>query len=175
MKRIYYLLSNIDEADKVSDTLHENGIADWQFHVLAKDEAGLYRHHLHRANFLQKRDVVHSGERGALIGGGVGLYLSLFVLPWSISSPLLLAGIMVTMFTLGVVVGGILGNTHENYKIARFHDDIEQGRFLILLDVRKAQYDAVMELIHREFPKLEPAGKDSVFSNPFKRGPWIHI
>jgi len=175
MTRIYYLLNTLNEADSLSDMLHQNGIADWQFHVLAKDEDGLYQHHLHRANFLQKRDVVHSGERGALIGGAVGLYLSLFVLPWSISSTALLASIMATMFTIGVLVGAVLGNSHENYKIARFHADLEQGRLLIMLDVRKFQYDEVMSLMQQKYPKLKTVGKDSIFSNPFKKGPWIHI
>ena len=175
MTRTYYLLDYIDEVDSISDTLHENGIADWQFHVLAKDEKGLYQHHLHRANIFQKRDLVHSGERGALIGGAVGLYLSLFVLPWSISSTSLLLSIMLVMFTVGVVVGGIIGNKHENYKISRFHDDLEQGKYLIMLDIKKAQYKQVMDLLHSEFPKLKSSGNDSIFSNPFKYGPSVHI
>ncbi|OUS26898.1 hypothetical protein A9Q99_16925 [Gammaproteobacteria bacterium 45_16_T64] len=175
MRRIYYLLDDIDEADLISDTLHDNGIADWQFHVLAKDEEGLYRHHLHRANILQKRDVVHSGERGALIGGGVGLYLSMFILPWSISSTTLLLSVLVALTTVGIVIGGLLGNSHENYKISRFHDDLEEGKLLIMLDVKKDQHALVLSHMKHEFPDLESAGDDSVFSNPFKKGRWIHI
>jgi len=175
MTRTYYLLDNIDEVDSVSDTLHKNGVADWQFHVLSKDEKGLYRHHLHRANIFQKRDLVHSGERGALIGGAVGLYLSLFILPWSISSSALLVSIMLVMFSIGVIAGGIIGNSHENYKISRFHKDLEQGRLLIMLDIRKAQYDKVMSLLGREFPQLKSSGNGSIFSNPFGVGPSVHI
>lgn len=175
MRRIYYLLDDINEADRISDTLHENGIADWQFHVMAKDEEGLYRHHLHRANILQKRDVVHSGERGALIGGAVGLYLSMFILPWSISSTTLLLSVLVALTTVGVIVGGVIGNKHENYKIARFHDDLEEGKLLIMLDVKKDQYALVMSLMNHEFPDLKSSGNDSVFSNPLKKGSWIHI
>ena len=175
MRRIYYLLDDIDEADLISDTLHDNGIADWQFHVMAKDEEGLYRHHLHRANILQKRDVVHSGERGALIGGAVGLYLSAFILPWSISSNILLMSVLMVLTTVGVIVGGLLGNTHENYKIARFHEDLEKGRLLIMLDVKKDQHKLVMSLMENKFPDLKSAGNDSVFSNPLKTGRWIHV
>ena len=175
MRRIYYLLDDINEADLISDTLHENGIADWQFHVLAKNEEGLCQHHLHQANFLQKRDVVHSGERGAIVGGGVGLYLSLFILPWSISSTTLLLTVLLALTIVGVVIGGLLGNSHENYKIARFHDDLESGKLLILLDVKKDQHALVLHLMKVEFPALNPAGDDSVFSNPFETGRWIHI
>ncbi len=175
MRRIYYLLDNIEETESISETLHNNGIADWQFHVLAKDEEGLYRHHLHRANIFQKRDVVHSGERGMLIGGALGLYLALFILPWSVSSSSLLAFIMVTLVAMGVLVGSVLGNSHENYKIARFHDDLEEGKLLVMLDVKKDQHSLVLSLMEHEYPDLTSAGADSIFSNPFKKGAWIHI
>jgi len=173
VKRIYYLLDDIGDADSISTMLHKSGIADWQFHVLAKDEDGLYKHHLHRANFLQKKDLVHSGQRGVLVGGVAGLYLSLFIVPWSLSSTPLFASILIALVTVGVVSGGILGSFHENHKIARFHDDIEQGQLLIMLDIRKHQLELVTSLIKLHYPELKPVGNGSMFSKTFTPGPRI--
>lgn len=174
MGRIYYLLNDINDVDSVSDKLHENGISNWQFHVLAKDEEGLYKHHLHSASFFQKRDIVHSGERGALFGGAIGLYLALFTSPWTMATPALLISIIVVFTSVGVMIGGILGNKHENYKISRFHDDLESGKYLVMLDVKKNQYALAISLMKHEFPSLKIQGKDSTFSNPFKTGAWIY-
>lgn len=175
MKRIYYLLDNLEDTETISKALHENGIADWQFHVMAKNEEGLFRHHLHRANFFQKRDVVHSGEQGALIGGVSGVYLAFFILPWTITATTVLATVVVAFVIAGIVIGSVLGNTHENYKISRFHNDLEQGKLLVMLDIRKSQHATVLNIINQEFPELKSAGADSIFSNPLKKGAWIHI
>ena len=174
MRRIYYLLDNIRDVDSVSGKLHDNGIADWQFHVLAKNEEGLYQHQLRCANIFQKRDAVHSGERGALIGGATGLYLALFTYPWTTTTPVLLISIIILLSTAGVMIGSVLGNRYENYKITRFHDELECGKFLVMLDVKKDQYALAMSLMQHEFPSLKIQGKDSTFTNPFKTSAWIH-
>jgi hypothetical protein len=70
MKRLYYLSSSIESVEQVSNDLHEKGITDWNFHIISKDEAGLYSHHLHSASLIQRTDVVRFVERGLISGGG---------------------------------------------------------------------------------------------------------
>ena len=42
MIRLFYLVSSIDSAKEISDDLHEHDVTDWRFHIVSKDEAGLY-------------------------------------------------------------------------------------------------------------------------------------
>ena len=168
MKRLYYLLSDIDKLEQISDRLHAEGISDWRFHVLARDEKGLIKHHLHSANFFMKRDVVHSGERGALVGAGVGLYLCAFIMPWSVAGPVVLGAILVAATLVCAWLGSLVGGFHENYKITRFHDQLDSGKYLVLVDVRREEEERIRELVHRLCPELSVAGTDSPFTNPFK-------
>ena len=75
MRRLYYIADDLPTTRAISETLHDEGITDWNFHVVAKDEDGLYRHHIHSATPIQQLDIVHTGERFALIGAAVGLAL----------------------------------------------------------------------------------------------------
>jgi hypothetical protein len=88
MQRLYYLASDIDTSERVSEALHNEGIRDWNFHVLAKDEAGLYIHRVHSATPFQQLDLIHSAERWGLGGGAIGLTVGLVCyalqpLPWA--------------------------------------------------------------------------------------------
>lgn len=168
MRRIYYLLDDINEAHLISDTLHNNGIEDWQFHVLAKDDAELHRHHLHEANIFQKSDLIHSGERGALIGLAAGFYLAMFVSPWSAVSILFLLYGLLALTAVGLVFGTVWGNFHENYRILRFHNDIESGRLLVMLDAKNDQHALVKHLLKHEFPQLKSSGEHDWLINPFE-------
>ena len=168
MRRIYYLLDDINEAHLISDTLHENAIEDWQFHILAKDEAQLHRHHLHKANVFQKSDLIHSGERGALAGLAAGFYLALFVSPWSVAETSTLLYGLLALSVLGLIAGTVWGNYHENYKILHFHNDIENGKLLVMLDAKNDQHILVKHLMKNEFPQLNSSGEHDWFINPFE-------
>ena len=78
MKRLFYLVDAIDRVESISDDLHKEGISNWRFHIVSKDEAGLYTHRLHSASVLDKTDLARFVERGLLIGA---LFAIFFVLP----------------------------------------------------------------------------------------------
>ena len=67
----------------------------------------------------------------------------------------------------GAWEGGLIGVEKENKKLARFHDDIEAGRFLILIYARRDQESVVRHMMSRRHPEAEFAGIDSHFVNPF--------
>ena len=72
MRRLYYIADNLETTRAISETLHDEGIVDWNFHVVAKNESGLYQHHIHSANTYQQLDIIHTGERWAMVGACVG-------------------------------------------------------------------------------------------------------
>ncbi len=169
MKRLYYLADNLDTVDEIAAALHRAGINDWNFHVLSKDDAGLYKHHLHSATPLHRRDIVRTGERGALLGFGVGLLAAIFAVLLLELSPvhsMIVFVIAVALPTLfGAWVGGMVGLSLENHKIARFHRDIEAGRALLMIDVDRAHYSRI-QLMMQGFG-VQPGGEDSTLIAPF--------
>ena len=176
MKRLYFLANTLDNVSQVSEDLHQQGIDDWHIHVLSRNEAGLYRRHIHSTHLFQQSDIIHSGELGALIGGGIGLLSALLLELWiplepPLSTPIL--ALIAGVFTLfGTWSGGLAGITRENYKTTRFHDDIEKGKHLIMIDVSKQQEAVVRQYIARYHPQIAMAGEDSPFTLPLTRHFW---
>lgn len=172
MKRLYYLTHDINAAERVSEKLHQQGVSDWHFHVLGKDKANMIKHHLHLATPLQELDIIRSGERGALIGFGMGILLTggLVMLPsYSSSLGLFTQVAMVLLFSLfGAWVGGLVGVSNENYKIRRFHDYIEHGQFLLMIDVERSQRPLVQSVV-ASFAEVRKAGEDTTITTPFDK------
>lgn len=172
MKRIYYLTDNIDSAEHISNDLHEAGITDWNFHVLSKDEAGLYKRHIHSASYLQKLDIVRDAERGAMLGAVAGLIVTWFIASSQMFGAnvgaLAYLAIFAFIALFGAWLGGLVGLTQENQKIAFYHNDIEAGKYLILIDVKAGQEEHVKALMQRKHPEAQFKRVGSTFINPFK-------
>jgi len=173
MRRLYYLADDLETTRRVSDALHAEGIRDWNFHVLAKDEAGLYQHRIHAATTYHQLDVIHTGERWGFLGAGIGLTVGLACyllqpLPWVVDE---LAVILITVVgaLFGAWQGGMVGLTRENYQLAPFHDDIDSGRYLIMVDVQPESRAHVREVMNMRFPEVQRGGSSSTFINPLER------
>jgi hypothetical protein len=169
MKRLYYLADNLDTVDAVAGALQRIGISAWHFHVLSRDDAGLYRHHLHSATPLHRRDVIRTGERGALLGFAIGLIAALLTLGLLELAPahnLVVTGVAIVLPTLfGAWAGGLVGLSLENHKVARFHDDIEAGRNLLMIDVDGAHEERVRQMMQAF--AVDTGGEDSTLIMPF--------
>jgi len=172
MKRMYYLTSNLDSTEQISNDMHQAGITDWHFHVISKDEAGLYRRHIHAANLIQKHDIIRSGERGALIGFIIALLVTAYVMataPFGANaSGLVYVAIFGFITLFGAWVGGLSGLATENHAITKYHDEINAGKYLIMIDVRRDQEDSVRTLMAKKHPEAQLMGIGSTFVNPFQ-------
>jgi hypothetical protein len=173
MRRLYYLANDLHTCDLVGRALEEGGIREWNFHVLSKDAIGLYQHRIHAAATYHRLDVVHTGERWALMGllGGVLIGIVLYVvqpLPWPVNAmAVVLLAVGGGLF--GAWQGALAGLYRENYKIAPFHDDIEAGRHLLMVDVGEGNRSKVRELMNVRFPGVEFRGHDTTLISPFAR------
>ena len=178
MKRLYYLANTLDSVSKISRDLHHEGVDDWHLHVLSRNEAGLYHRHIHSSHIFQQNDIIHSGELGTIIGGVIGLLLVVLIELWtpfgaSVPPPILI--LIAGTFTLfGTWSGGLAGITRENYKTARFHDDLENGKHLIMADVSKRQEQTVRYHLEKYHPEAVMAGEDTPVIMPFNSGFWCY-
>ena len=112
-----------------------------------------------------------SGVIGGAIGcavGILGVYLLRHFNPIGVAIPNLVAFLIVGVATLfGTWEGGLVGVATENRKLTRFHDDIESGKFLLLIYAFKEQEQRVQEMMRERHPEAKRAAVDSHFVNPF--------
>ena len=137
MKCMYYLAPSLVSTQKISEDLHAVGIDDWLLHVVSRDEAGLKKEKLHSSNWLETTDLLRDGFIGANFGfiAGVIAAGSLMMFePFGPNVPGNVFFFLVVVATLfGAWVGGLTGMDSENRKLRRFHEDIEAGKYLILI------------------------------------------
>ena len=165
MRRLFYVAEHVDDAEAVSEAVLKLGIKRSRVHVLAKDEAGLYTHKVHSATPLQQLDIVHTGMRYAVLGLVIGMLMgAALVLLGDLGLIDLQVG-LIGVFALGFVglcfgawEGGMVGMSRENYKIERYHEDIEAGRYLLMIDVRQSERSEVRELMNMEFSHVPYRG-----------------
>lgn len=171
MKCYYYLSPNLASTESISKDLQQEGVSDWFMHIICKDEAGLSRKQLHSSNYLETLDIVRYGLLGAFFGLATGLGMAALLSafnPFGAEIPLLgYAGIVFLLTCFGAWQGGLLGIAIENKKLSRFHDDIEAGKYLILIYAPKSKESAVSNTMQNLHPEARLVGVDSQFFNPF--------
>ena len=171
MKRLYYLTRDVESAELISQDIHESGITDWNFHVLSKRQGGLYKRHIHSANMLHKTDILHQIERGVLRGFAIGVGAAILLTQIPIHGSILPFSVLVSIVLGGIILGGwhgsLFGYQSENYKLKPFHDKIEQGYFLVMIDVSKKQLDMVEQLMQKQHPEARFCRLGSSFVRPF--------
>jgi len=173
MKCLYYLAPSLKSTQDISDDLHEVGIDDFFLHVIARDESGLKKQHIHSSNYLETLDLVRDGLIGAVIGflaGLIGVWLLQYYQPFgpNVHVPAFVYYLIVAVATLfGAWEGGLVGVATGNKKLERFHDDLDAGKYLILIYTLRTKEDAVRAMMGERHPEAEFVAVDRHFVNPF--------
>lgn len=171
MKCLYYLAPTLNETNRISDDLHDAGVNDWFLHVVSKDEAGLKKEQLHSSNYLETLDLLRDGFIGANIGfiiGVIGSALMMFFEPFGPNVPPYVYLIIIAVATLfGAWEGGLFGVDSENQKLKRFSEDIEAGKYLLLIYARRDQEDVIKSMMQAKHPQALHVATDRHFVNPF--------
>ena len=171
MNCLYYLARTLESTQRISNDVRALGVNDSLLHVISNDEAGLKKQHIHSSNYLETLDLIGDGLIGAALGvipGVVGVALLKFFEPFGPNVPRVVYFATVAFAILfGAWEGGLTGIATENRKLAKFHDDIERGWYLILIYTPKDQEAAVREVMRARRREAEFAGADPDFINPF--------
>lgn len=173
MKCFYFLSPTLGDTEHIADDLHKAGVNDWFIHIISssKNEAELERRHLHSSNYLETLDFLREGLIGAGLGFIAGLLLAVglsVVQPFGADVPLqAYLGVVVLLTCFGTWQGGLMGISAENKKLRHFHNDIEAGKFLILVYAHKNEEANVRAMMTRLHPEARLVGEDASFYNPF--------
>ena len=173
MKCLYYLAPTLASTSEISEDLHEVGLKDFFLHVTSKDEYGLKKQQVHSGNYLERLDLIRDGLIGAAVGvvvGLAGLGLLAYYQPFGPDVPTFVYFAILALATLfGAWEGGLVGVDSENKKLKPFHDDIEAGKYLLMLYVPKIRETAVREMMRARHPEARLEAVDTHFINPFSK------
>jgi hypothetical protein len=162
--RHYFISDDLDDLDLLEDQLEHAGIDSPRIHVLSNDSVGVANHiHLNAVQSIFTRDVVHSGEVGALIGLlgvclvlGVTYFLDLpdATIGWT---PYIFLSVVVMGFCTWE--GGLVGMQKTNYHFKRFEAALEEGKHVFIIDLDPNQ-EISLSIVLQDHPKLLEAATE---------------
>jgi hypothetical protein len=159
-RRLYFLLPDVESAERTADDLLLARVEHRHMHVLARRGTDLGS--LHEASVLQKTDAVHGAELGMVIGALAGFAVGLYIYltpPENVELEritLLLATLIGALF--GAWASSLVALGVPNTRLQRFAADIEAGRVLMMVDVPNGRVDEIQGLVHRRHPEAADHG-----------------
>ena len=172
MKCLYFIAPTIDSSETISNDLHEIGVNDWFIHIISKDEAQLKKRKLHSGNWLETLDFMRTGFIGANVGfiiGVIGVGILMVTEAFGPNVPMLAYIALVAFTTLfGAWEGGPdWGRPGKPEVGALSHDEIEAGKFLILIYARKGTAEDIKSMMRERHPESRHVATDRHFISPF--------
>lgn len=158
MRRLYFLLPDLDTTKKIVDELLLARIEDRHIHIVAKE--GTPMEELPERSF--QSDVGPAIEQGLALGGATGVLAGLVAITFPPAGMVLGGGAVLALTIMGAGMGAfysaMLGLDREDRRIQKFDDAIAQGEFLMLVDVPKKRVHEIEALIKSHHPDADIEG-----------------
>jgi hypothetical protein len=156
MRRIYFLVPNLTVTHAIVDEAKLAGIEERHIHIIGPKNVPLGD--LPEASLLQKSDFIPAIERAIPLGAGVGLLAGLvtIVVPGGVAMG---GGALLASMAAGAGVGSLMGSMVAvdipNSRHAKYQESIDQGMFLMLLDVPAKRVDEVKNMVLTHHPEAQ--------------------
>jgi hypothetical protein len=160
--RLYFVEPNLQAAQQAMNDLLLARLEERYIHCLSKRGAPMDG--LHEANVLQKTDVVHGGQLGLVIGGAAGLIVGIILV---ISPP---GGVSLQLFTVlfmglggaffGMWAATLSAASVPNSRLLAYAKDVEEGRYLFMIDVPSRRLEEIREMIERRHPEATKTAEE---------------
>jgi len=162
MRRIYFLLPNVEVARNVVDELLLSRIDEHHIHVIAKE--GTPMEDLPEASLAQKSDVVPALERGIAVGGATGILVGVVAVTFPPAGLTLGGGALLAIALAGSGFGAfmstMIGVSVPNSRLKQFEDAVNKGEILMLVDVPKARVDEIEDMVKQHHPDADIEGTE---------------
>jgi hypothetical protein len=159
-RRLYFLFPDVDSARRAADDLLLARIEDRHMHVLARRGTDLGD--LHEAGYALKSDLLHGAGVGLGVGaaGGalIGALVLLFPIEGTAPHPLAFFVSVPIGGALGAWVASMVGASVPNSKLTQFQAELDAGRILMMVDVRRKDVERIREVVLSRHPEARPAG-----------------
>ena len=162
MRRLYFMVPDIDTANTVVDELLLKRVDDHHIHVVAKE--GTPMGDLPEANLLQKSDFIPAMERGLAVGGITGVLAGIAAVTFPPAGLVLGGGAILGTSLAGAGIGawisGMIGMDVPNSQIEKFEAAIEKGEVLMMIDIPKTRVEEIEALIQHHHPDADMGGTE---------------
>ncbi|UCB55594.1 MAG: hypothetical protein JSW45_03445 [Thiotrichales bacterium] len=162
MRRLYFMVPDIDTANTVVDELLLKRVDEHHIHVVAKE--GTPMGDLPEANLLQKSDFIPAMERGLAVGGITGVLAGIAAVTFPPAGLVLGGGAILGTSLAGAGIGawisGMIGMDVPNTQIEKFEDAIEKGEVLMMIDIPKTRVEEIEALVQQHHPDADMGGTE---------------
>lgn len=162
MRRLYFLVPDIDHTRKIVDELLLARVDEKHIHVMAKEGTPL--EDLPEAKLSQKSDLIPALERGLTLGGITGMVVGLVAITIPPAGVILGGGAILGSTLAGAGVGAwmatMIGVDVPSTRLTMFEEAIKNGEFLMMVDVAKDRVEEIDDLVKKHHPEAEIKGTE---------------
>jgi hypothetical protein len=162
VRRVYFLLPDDDCARRIVDELLLKRVEERRIHLLAR--RGTPLENLPTASLAQRTDLVPALERGVAVGGATGALAGLVALAVPPAGLVIGGGAVLALAVAGAGFGAwassMMGISTPNSQIKQFHDAIERGEILMMVDVPKNRGQEIEDLVQLHYPEAKIGGTE---------------
>lgn len=160
MRRIYFLVPDLETASTVTDELLLARIEERHIHVIARE--GTELGNLPKASLLQTSDVIPAVERGLAVGGVTGILAGVAAVTFPPAGMVLGGGAILATALAGSGIGAwlssMIGVDVMNSQIKQFEEAVKQGEILFLVDVPKERVEQIEKMVKSHHPDADIEG-----------------
>ena len=166
MRRLYFLIPDVDSAKTIVDELLLARVEERHMHIAAADHHALTEANLPEANLLQESDFIPAVERGLAIGGATGILAGIAAVALPGVGLVLGGGAILGIGLAGAGVGAwlssMIGISVPSSRLTDFEEAIKEGSLLMMVDVPKTRVEEITDLIKQHHPEAEIEGTEPV-------------
>lgn len=158
MKRLCFLLPDVNTAHGVVGDLRGKGIADADIYVVANERTELGD--LPDAGNIEKSDFYPQLTRGLAMGGAIGLVGGMIAM--RVAGAVFGGGAVLLFGLIGAGVNALLaaiaGAAFPNSRLTQFEAAIESGHVLVMVNVAEEAVAEIEKLVKARHPEAEIEG-----------------
>lgn len=168
MTKLYFLSPDKESATKTISDLHDQGITSRNISVLAHESVGLDTSleltelddtASNRFGRDGLGDLVPALQKGAALGGGLGLVGGLAAMAFPPAGLIIGGGAVLATTAFGAGFGAwtssLVGISAPHHDIEEYVTAVENGSILLLVDVDAENVEAVKATISKHHPEVE--------------------
>lgn len=163
MRRIYFLLPDVDCACRIVDELLLARIEERHIHLLARD--GTPMDGLPEASDAQRSDLIPALQKGVAAGGLTGLLAGALAIAFPPAGLTFGGGALLGMTAFGAGFGawmaGMVGAGLPSGRLEKFQSAIASGQVLMMIDVPRDRVEDTEALVRRHHPEADLEGTET--------------
>ncbi|MBO1255046.1 hypothetical protein J3L16_05000 [Alteromonas sp. 5E99-2] len=152
MKRLFYFTKSFEDAEAISNEVHDLGIDDHHFYVVSRNEKEIKTHKLHGSKSLENTQIIATQKRANISAVVLTLIPMVFIAlttKFHLQQPLVYLVIALLIFVGARVVTGLACASFDDYFRGVFDDHLERGEILIVIDVERSQSKIIEDQLNK--------------------------